>query len=442
MNPREAERKQVAQLLSLWDTRLLTALGGGGLRRFSALPPEQREQVLLSLVRQPPAAAAGRLPGAAQGRAALLLHGPGPERRAQPGLGRDRLPGPARARSETRRRKALQPLDVERDTTLDCDVCVVGSGAGGGTAAGVLAAAGLDVVVLEAGDYYDDEDFDGGELEGYGAHVHVRRRRGDARPERRPAGRAAASAAARRSTTRPRSALPTTCARNGPSHGVPAFAADEYGASLDAVCERLGVNQEHNAPSAREQVLQRGLSELGWHADFMPRNVRGCDQGENCGYCGYGCRLGAKQSTVKTWLADAHAAGARILVDTRAEKVRRRGRRGARGGGAHADGHRVTVRARAVVAACGAIHTPALLRRSGPRERRTSASTCACTRRRSSGASSTRRCGPGRARCRRSTPTSTATSTAATASSTRPPRSTRACWSCSPPGAAAASTPG
>ena len=30
MNPREAERKQVAQLLSLWDTRLLTALGGGG----------------------------------------------------------------------------------------------------------------------------------------------------------------------------------------------------------------------------------------------------------------------------------------------------------------------------------------------------------------------------------------------------------------------------
>ena len=99
------------------------------------------------------------------------------------------------------------------------------------------------------------------------------------------------------------------------SHGVPAFATDEYGASLDAVCERLGVNQEHNRESAREQVLHRGLSDLGWHVDSMPRNVRGCDQGENCGYCGFGCRLGAKQSTVKTWLADAHAAGTRILVE-------------------------------------------------------------------------------------------------------------------------------
>src|SRR5947209_19824773 len=36
-------------------------------------------------------------------------------------------------------------------------------GGGGGTAAGVLAGAGLDVVVVEAGGYYDDADFDGSE---------------------------------------------------------------------------------------------------------------------------------------------------------------------------------------------------------------------------------------------------------------------------------------
>ena len=41
---------------------------------------------------------------------------------------------------------------------------IVGSGAGGGAAAGVLSGAGLDVVVVEAGDYYDDEDFEGSEL--------------------------------------------------------------------------------------------------------------------------------------------------------------------------------------------------------------------------------------------------------------------------------------
>ena len=34
-NPRKAERERVAQLLALWDSALLTALGGGGLQRFS-----------------------------------------------------------------------------------------------------------------------------------------------------------------------------------------------------------------------------------------------------------------------------------------------------------------------------------------------------------------------------------------------------------------------
>ncbi|RZI87847.1 MAG: hypothetical protein EOO67_13830, partial [Microbacterium sp.] len=53
------------------------------------------------------------------------------------------------------------------DETIVCDVVIVGSGAGGGTAAGVLAAAGLDVVILEAGEYHDDRDFDGSERTGF-----------------------------------------------------------------------------------------------------------------------------------------------------------------------------------------------------------------------------------------------------------------------------------
>jgi NADPH-dependent 2,4-dienoyl-CoA reductase/sulfur reductase-like enzyme len=52
--------------------------------------------------------------------------------------------------------KGLTITPIRRDTTLECDVVVVGSGAGGGAAAGVLATSGLDVVVVETGDYYDD----------------------------------------------------------------------------------------------------------------------------------------------------------------------------------------------------------------------------------------------------------------------------------------------
>jgi len=75
--------------------------------------------------------------------------------------------------------------------------------------------------------------------------------------------------------------------------------------------------------------------------------------------------VGAKQSVVKTWLADAQAAGARLIVSTKVARVIVEGG-AARGVIARtADGHRLEIRARAVVAACGALHTPALLRRSG-----------------------------------------------------------------------------
>ena len=362
MNPREAERKQVAQLLALWDTRALTALGGGGLSRFSELPPERRERVLLNWCdsRLPQRRAAFQ----ALRKAALLFYYmvPGQDGRS-PVWDQIGYAGPIGKNPEAPP-KALRPLAIERDTTLECDVCVVGSGAGGGTAAGVLAAAGLDVVVLESGDYYDDEDFDGGELEGYGRMYMYG---GGAATHNQSVGLLAGSCLGGGTTVNYTTSFrtPDDVREEWASHGVPAFAAEEYGASLDAVCDRLGVNQEHNAPSAREEVLQRGLTELGWHADFMPRNVRGCEQGKNCGYCNYGCRIGAKQSTVKTWLADADAAGARILVKTRAEKVIVEGGN-ARGVEARTtEGHRVSVRSRAVVAACGAIHTPALLRRSG-----------------------------------------------------------------------------
>jgi choline dehydrogenase-like flavoprotein len=127
------------------------------------------------------------------------------------------------------------------------------------------------------------------------------------------------------------------------------------------------VNLDHNRVSAREQVLQRGLNALGWHAATMPRNVVGCEQGKVCGYCGYGCSIGAKQSSTKTWLADAQRAGARMVTETRALRVRIEAGAAAGVEARSRNGCRVSIRCKAVVAACGAIHTPALLLRSGLR---------------------------------------------------------------------------
>jgi long-chain-alcohol oxidase len=361
-NPREAERKQLAQLLGLWDTTLLTALGGGGLKRFSALSQEEREKVLLSWCdsRVPQRRAAFQ----ALRKGALLFYWmlAQPDGSRNPAWDAIEYTGPL-GENRGAPPKPLDPIEIDRDTDLECDVVIVGSGAGGGTTAGVLAAAGLDVVVLEAGHYYDDEDFDGSELTALTKMYTGAPSASDDQSVGLLAGACLGGGTVINYSTSFRT--PDEVREEWAGHGVQAFSGDEYTESLDAVCERLGVNHEHSGPSARDRAMREGCLALGWHIDAMPRNVRGCDQGETCGYCGLGCRLGAKQSVTKTWLADAAGVGARMVIGTRAERVivEDGEARGVEAG--TIEGHRVTVRARAVVAACGAIQTPALLKRSG-----------------------------------------------------------------------------
>jgi len=113
-------------------------------------------------------------------------------------------------------------------------------------------------------------------------------------------------------------------------------------------------------------ALEQGARRLGWAAEPMARNVRGC---VNLGLCNFGCPTNAKQSTLLTYVPRAERAGAQLLADTRATEVlyaagRVRGVRAVRRGRA-GDDVPVTVEAPIVCLAAGVLETPALLLRSG-----------------------------------------------------------------------------
>lgn len=356
-NPRASEVRQLKTLLSAWDTPALGLVLTGKPRRFSSLTPAEREQVLLSLSDSRLASKRALFAGLKQ--ASLLPYymvGGDPvwDAMGYPGpLGRrDDVPPPA-----------LTPLRVASDTTLDCDVVVVGSGAGGGTAAGVLAGAGLDVVVLEAGDHHDERDFDGGEDTGFRNLYALAPQTSAEGQIGLLAGRGLGGGTVVNYTTSFRT--PDHVRQEWAGLGATQFATQEYAASMDAVCERLGVNTDHDKAAPRDAILERGARELGWNCAAMPRNVLGCDQDIECGRCGMGCRIGAKQSVTKTWLEDAASAGARLYTGVTARKVTVTGGRATGVEAVSAEGAAVTVRAKAVVAAGGSIQTPALLRRSG-----------------------------------------------------------------------------
>lgn len=361
-NPRPEEGKQLATLLGIWDSPLLALLTGGKPGRFSARTQAERERLLLGLGNS--RLAPKRAIFQALKQAALLSYyttpGPHGDNPLWKEMGYPAAPGPLASAPAP----ALKPLRPTGAQTLECDVVVVGSGAGGGAAAARLAAAGLDVVVLERGEYVDDADFGGGELDALTRFYSPGPQATAEGQLTLVAGSCLGGGTVVNWSTSLRT--PDSVRAEWAALGAEQFAGDEYGAAMDEVVRRIAVTSERSPLSARDGVLERGVTALGWDLDTLPRNVTdACDAGTECGRCGYGCRIGAKQSATKTWLLDAAERGARLVVgaDVRTVEVtagRATGVTARLPGGAE-----LTVRARAVAVAAGAIQTPALLRRSG-----------------------------------------------------------------------------
>jgi long-chain-alcohol oxidase len=350
-NPSADVRDGFAGLIEGWDSG------------FASLPPEERERVLLGWCDSDDVMQRAAFQALRKLTMVMYYTVPWQGEGKNPIDGAIGYPGP-HGKLPDAPKKTIEPLAITDDTELDCDVVVVGSGAGGGTAAAVLAQAGLDVVVVEAGGYFSEEDFDGAELDGY---VRLYLGGGGVPTPDQSMGLLAGFCLGGGTTVNY-----TWCFRP-PDHvrddwrdrfGLEDWMGKDFDDSLDAVWDRLHVNSENSMPSLRDERFREGLAKLGWDSQVMQRNAVGCRE-DICGQCHYGCPLGAKQSTLVTWLQDAYDAGARIVVNAPVEKVLIEGGEARGVEATTADGHRLTVRARAVAAAAGAINTPALLVRSG-----------------------------------------------------------------------------
>jgi choline dehydrogenase-like flavoprotein len=268
--------------------------------------------------------------------------------------------------------RAVTPLVPEgEDAQLEADAVIVGTGAGGGVIAAALAQAGQRVLLLDMGGLFDESDFNQYELWAY-QNLYWR---GGPNPTADMNVSLYAGSSFGGGTT----INWTNCLRTKPwvreqwarEHGLEGLDTAEFDRHLDAVWERLGVNDRCSHLNGTQETMQRGADSLGWSFKTTTRNV---DESrytpETAGYIGFGDQTGAKQSTAKTYLADALAAGAEVIVRCFAERILVEGGRAAGVEAVYSDPEsgrtsRVTVRAPRVVAACGALESPALLLRSG-----------------------------------------------------------------------------
>lgn len=354
--PSEIDRAKLLRTLRLLDTKLGARALMGKRVPASWLNAVEAEAVLQRWKRSR-VAGLRQLAGALISASVAGLYGhPGPH------WERIGYPGPLGDPPNVPRR--FEPIELERDERLSCDVVIVGSGPGGGCVASHLARAGLDVVILEKGGYYSESDFHHYESQShrdlylYGATLATMD--GGVRVL---AGSTLGGGAVVNYTVSFHTP-PRVREQWAAISGLDMFVSGEFEESLDEVATRLNVNRDSSALNPRERFMEEGLKQLGWHVDQMPRNVKGCPQDEQCGFCGYGCRHGAKQGP-RVYLEEAVAAGARIVTRAEARRVVIADGR-AVGIEGRAGRHRLQVDARkAVVVACGAIESPALLLRSG-----------------------------------------------------------------------------
>ncbi|MCX6388451.1 MAG: GMC family oxidoreductase [Solirubrobacterales bacterium] len=347
--------------------QLLEAIEAQG---FSTSSRRSREQILKNLSLMGGDAAVGVR--ALQGLTMFFAYGlpTDPATGKNPNWDAFGYPGPVAAPPQVE--KPIHPVIPEGDRLeLEADVVIVGSGAGGGVIAGTLAKQGLKVVVVEAGNYLNESDFQMLEIPAFMNSYW----RGGPTPTADMNVSIQAGAGLGGGTV----INWTNCLKTRPwvrdqwanEFGLEGVDGSEYDRHLDSILTRIMANDECSDLNLPQQRMQAGAEELGWSFEQTTRNTDPATYDPLvAGFMGFGDPSGSKQSTLATYLLDAFNDGADIIVNTSVRKVMTEGGRAAGIEGVWTDAStgrtaEVIVRAGKVVVACGSVESPALLLRSG-----------------------------------------------------------------------------
>lgn len=250
------------------------------------------------------------------------------------------------------------------DRHHDCDVLIVGSGAGGATTAAILAESGHDVIVVEEGPWVDQ-----------GTVVPFSLEQMDR--QYRAGGVTVALGLPSIAYTEGRCAGGGTEVNSGLyrrppeqaidrwriEHDIVDFESDELLTICEEVEQELSVQTVPGEHTRASEILRDGAAKLGWQHDEIPRWMTYPESGRAVD--------GRRQSMTKTFLPRAMKAGARVLTEHRLDRMVADGGRASRAELTSTAGSElpVTISFRDVIVCGGAIQTPAILQRAGFRHR-------------------------------------------------------------------------
>lgn len=267
--------------------------------------------------------------------------------------------------------KIVDASTLAADQTVTADVVIIGTGAGGGVTAEMLAASGLKVVLVEEGPLKSSSDFNMKESEAYPAlyQENLARRTLDGGVGILQGRNVGGGTTVNWATSFRTPAQVLEYWQR--VYGLTDYTQARMAPWFDAVERRLSIKPWTGPINANNGVLSSGLSRLGMSWGIISPNVKGC---ANLGYCGLGCPINAKQSMLVTTLPTALALGARLYTRLRAQNFTFNSAKTAvtslvcdalDPSGLRPSGRKVTLKARHYVLAGSAINGPSLLIRSG-----------------------------------------------------------------------------